>query len=194
MCAQLEEWDIQHEKLQRELNALGRVQRVEQYYDILINLDVKQKSNLTLELQFQVPTAYWVPIYDVNLEEKVTTLTLFANVFNTSQEEWNDVELEISSANLTPVRMIEPTPLVVQAYIPPPKPRPSPMSSLSLGKRAMKPGGGMPEAVLMEAEPMMEYAVAAAPPPPPMQQTVAIVENNLGAQSYQIPGKITIPG
>ena len=184
-----------------DLNNLGPVNQVEEYYDILINLESDEAGTFDLEVQFQIPNVSWSPFYDVVLSENSARVKLLANVYNNSGEDWNDIDLEISSANLRPVRLIEPTPLIVREYVRElPRPRATAASRGFGMKKAManlpsaSGAGGPAYDRSVSADEEKEYDGAPSPPPPPMLESLsASVEENVGVQSYHMPMPLSIP-
>ena len=185
-----------------DLNNLGPVNQVEEYYDILINLESDEAGTFDLEVQFQIPNASWSPFYNVVLSENSARVKLLANVYNNSGEDWNDIDLEISSANLRPVRLIEPTPLIVREYVRElPRPRATAASRGFGMKKAManlpsaSGAGGPAYDRSVSADEEKEYDGAPSPPPPPpmLESLSASVEENVGVQSYHMPMPLSIP-
>ena len=181
------------EKLHKEMNYLGISQTIEEFYEISINLEVEKEGEFEFEVQFQIPDAYWIPFYDVNLSEKNAQVKMLANVFNNSGEDWMGVDLEISSANLRPIRILKPKPLIVKEYVRPP-PRPSGPSRMK--KRAKKPMMARSAMRSMDRDDMIGAVFAAEdlpPPVPEMKQTMAKIDESLGVQSYKLPTPLDIP-
>ncbi len=153
-------------------------------------------------MQFQIPNASWSPFYNVVLSENSARVKLLANVYNNSGEDWNDIDLEISSANLRPVRLIEPTPLIVREYVRElPRPRATAASRGFGMKKAManlpsaSGAGGPAYDRSVSADEEKEYDGAPSPPPPPpmLESLSASVEENVGVQSYHMPMPLSIP-
>ncbi|WP_371805633.1 mucoidy inhibitor MuiA family protein [Candidatus Lokiarchaeum ossiferum] len=192
--SKLEKLNDELHELQKEANNIGTAQKIEEFYEISINLEVLQEGKFEIEVQFQIPDAYWIPFYDVNLSEKNAHLKLLGNVFNNSGEDWKEVQLEISSANLRPVRIIKPRPMIVKELQPLPPPRPVSASLKKRGKmkamsgNIMKGGMDMEESIgfAAEAEPLARSV-------PRMQQRMAKIDESLGVQSYQLPTPLNIP-
>lgn len=183
-------------RLTRELQYISRNTRLEEFWDIEISIDVLEKGEFAFEIQFQVNAASWEPFYDINLTEEGAELKLMANVYNRTEEDWNEVFLEISSANLRPVHIVEPEPLFIREV------QPIGYSSKedrrersrSLKKLAAKPpaprsalrlSGAVPE-----AEPFLDEMMEE--PEPILQESSANFSENLGIQSYEIPDKLNI--
>ncbi len=65
-----------------------------------VMLDVSREGNLTLDLATVIPQAGWVPSYDVRLaaDAKTAELTFRAMVRQQTGEDWNNVDLTLSTA------------------------------------------------------------------------------------------------
>lgn len=65
-----------------------------------VMLDVAREGNLTLDLATVIPQAGWVPTYDVRLaaDAKTAELTFRAMVRQQTGEDWNNVDLTLSTA------------------------------------------------------------------------------------------------
>ena len=63
--------------------------------------------------------AWWIPFYDVSLTENEARLTMMANVFNRTGQDWDNINMEISTASLKPIKLMKPTPTILQEYVPP---------------------------------------------------------------------------
>ncbi len=70
---------------------------------ILVTLDSKQKTNLSLEVSYIVSNAGWTPLYDVRAVDVNSNVQLGykANVFQSTGEEWKNVKLKLSTGNPT---------------------------------------------------------------------------------------------
>lgn len=65
-----------------------------------VMLDVAREGNLTLDLATVIPHAGWMPFYDVRLaaDAKTAELTFRAMVRQQTGEDWNNVDLTLSTA------------------------------------------------------------------------------------------------
>ncbi|MCF2139940.1 MAG: mucoidy inhibitor MuiA family protein [Candidatus Lokiarchaeota archaeon] len=183
-------------RLQRELQLLSRTSSFEEYWEIIISLDVVKDGEFIFEIQFQVNKASWIPFYDINLLENQAEIKLMANVFNYMEESWENVHLEISSANLRPVKIIEPHPYIIRELKPEPivKPRPARSGLKYMKKRAMAP---LPEAAPEEealgaGTDRFALDMIKEKPAPKLEEVHAEISENLGVQSYLIPEKVSI--
>ena len=70
---------------------------------ILIAIDSKKATTLSLEISYIVSNAGWTPLYDVRAAEVSSNIQLGykANVFQSTGEEWENVKLKLSTGNPT---------------------------------------------------------------------------------------------
>lgn len=68
---------------------------------ILITIDLKKPTNLSLEVSYIVSNAGWTPLYDVRAMDTKSNVQLVykANVFQSTGEEWKNVKLMLSTGN-----------------------------------------------------------------------------------------------
>ncbi|MDA3813626.1 MAG: mucoidy inhibitor MuiA family protein [Candidatus Cloacimonetes bacterium] len=87
------------DKVQREIREAG--QQAYKYKNMVeVLVDVQKEGNLKLDLSYIVYGPSWSPIYDlrVDSQEKTMHLTYKSNIFQTTGEDWNDVDLKLSTA------------------------------------------------------------------------------------------------
>lgn len=87
------------DKVQREIRKAG--QQAYKYKNMVeVLVDVQKEGNLKLDLSYIVYGPSWSPIYDlrVDSQEKTMHLTYKSNIFQTTGEDWNDVDLKLSTA------------------------------------------------------------------------------------------------
>jgi len=186
-----------------KISKLGPIEKVQNYYEIMINLNVMQAGEFKIELKYTMGDAWWVPFYDVALSEDKAQLTMFANVFNRTGEDWENVNIEISTASLKPISLIKPTPTILQEYV-------SQYYGYGGGKSRGRKLTRAPAPMKIATETSASYdkrdttgefmekevdLLAAAPPPlePEIQESYAEVSENIGVQSFKIPNRIDIP-
>jgi uncharacterized protein (TIGR02231 family) len=93
-------------KLNERLDALRReMQQVQgesrrESPQVSVSLEVAKGGSLNLSLSYVVPGASWQPVYDLRLGEdgKNVELTYRAEVRQTSGEEWQDLDMTLSTA------------------------------------------------------------------------------------------------
>jgi len=206
----LEIKDLQTEMqvLNNKISKLGPVEKIHNFYEVTVNLNVSQEGEFKFELRYTMTEAWWVPFYDATLTEDKAKLTMMANVYNRTGEDWEDVEIEISTASLSPIRLSKPSPMILKEYVPPVM-----HDRRVYGKtrfRGGKGAGGAPgdyaKADLLSSmdedydveEEMDEFydmpAEDAAPEPEPeIQASYAEVSENIGVQAFKIPNRLDIP-
>ncbi len=186
--------------IQNKIYNLGPVEEVHNFYDINININVVQEGDFKIEIRYTMNQAWWVPFYDVVLSEEKAKIAMMANVYNRTGVDWENIEVEISTASLKPIRLIKPNPMILEEYIPV-------YNSHKDSKKRMNGYGGDTlsssyKAGLKEEEKMSfdEYAEAEdddydfeEEPIPEIEETYAEVSENIGVQSFKIPERIDIP-
>ena len=70
---------------------------------VQVDLRIETEGEITIALDYVVSNAGWVPIYDarLNLGGETTKLELFAEIKQKTGEDWNDVNLTLSTAEPT---------------------------------------------------------------------------------------------
>jgi len=154
-------------------------QLIKNSYDVRVSLDIRKTTEITLNVVYQCSSASWEPTYDINLTATGAKVRRIAVVSNQTGEDWDEIDMVVSSAKAGPVEAVEGTPLVLREFVP----RPS---------RRMKEasGGGAPMAS-HEFAPMKKSAAPA--PEPEMEIEEAEVEELEGGISrYEAPASVTI--
>ncbi len=69
---------------------------------IIVELDVLRAGSLNIDISYRVGGAYWYPLYDarVNFDKKETELVSFASVKQNTGEDWQDVQISLSTARV----------------------------------------------------------------------------------------------
>jgi len=87
------------DRVNREIREAG--QQAYKYKNMVeILVDVKKEGNLKLDLSYIVYGPSWTPVYDlrVDSEDKTMHLTYKSNIFQTTGEDWKNVDLKLSTA------------------------------------------------------------------------------------------------
>ena len=100
---------LQQEKITDEIEALNKQIKqsgnptVSHNYELHIVVEVQASIELTLEVTYQVDKAYWKPLYDVRLltDDNEVELTYIAEVSQNTGEDWEEVNLSLSTASVT---------------------------------------------------------------------------------------------
>ncbi|HIJ80734.1 MAG TPA: mucoidy inhibitor MuiA family protein [Desulfuromonadales bacterium] len=188
--------DIENEKknIRDKVDALRRQQEESSGYrrketkTVEVTVEVAQEGSLTLELAAVTMQAAWEPTYDVRLaaDAKTADFTFRAMVRQLTGEDWNNVNLTLSTAR--PAAGGAPPelhPWQVSAYRPSPPmaaqmsmPAPLPAAKAKKADRRMKAGAGSEEGVAED--------VAAA-------FATAQVSGEQTSVMFKIPRQLTIP-
>jgi uncharacterized protein (TIGR02231 family) len=155
------------EALQRQRNeAAGSWRKESKSVEVL--LEVAREGVLTLELSSIIPQAGWVPSYDVRLapDAKSAELTFRAMVRQQTGEDWNGVNLTLSTARpASGGAPPELNPWHISFFRPQPPPMPAPVA-LAREMKSMRAGRmydtAMPEAAIAEAPAAYETAQVSA--------------------------------
>lgn len=193
------ETEIKINEAASKINQLGYStnRKVNSYFRILVILDAEKESDFSLELSFTVSDASWQPFYDIIIgENQKVQINLMGNVFNRTGVDWNEIDLEISTASVTPVKMDKPTPYNINHYIPtvysPLKP------SRARRRSAATSGAGVMDFVAQrsisadEFEGFDDLPEAEPAPPPELNIVESTVSSNFGVQVYTLNTKFTI--
>ena len=121
----------QIEKAKNDLNQRRTAQPRERLAAI-VEVEIKQAGELTLELTYLVSGAEWTALYDLRLTESATPklqLMYLGQVTQRSGEDWIDVALTLSTARPA-FTTLQPElkPWYLNVYVPPP-PAPAPQAS-----------------------------------------------------------------
>lgn len=157
----LKETNAKHQKLLNELEEMthhsGKTKKV-----VDVTIDSEQETNISLALTYIVYGPAWRPTYNVRVssESKEVTVEYYASITQQTDEDWNDISLSISTAQVqiagnTPTLL----PWYIKKYIPAPPRTVSRNISAKKSKRMMKANiesadeefGAIPEAEQMAA-------------------------------------------
>jgi uncharacterized protein (TIGR02231 family) len=97
-AVELRQIDEQVAAVQTELSQLQTGAR--NAYQVKVPLESHGTTRLTLRITYQVPNAFWAPIYDARLDTSngKLALTQFGNVRQQTGEDWSGVKLTLSTA------------------------------------------------------------------------------------------------
>lgn len=95
---ELREVDKQITAKETELNGLRTDQR--RSISVKLPMEVASAGSVTLKLSYQLPRAGWRPVYEARLNTKTNKLVLtqFGEVRQLSGEDWQNIELTLSTA------------------------------------------------------------------------------------------------
>ncbi|PJB56393.1 MAG: hypothetical protein CO098_14135 [Bacteroidetes bacterium CG_4_9_14_3_um_filter_41_19] len=68
---------------------------------ILVSIDCEQKVDSQMIVSYYIPSAGWSPLYDFRVDDITQPLTIVynANIFQTSGEDWKNVNINLSTSN-----------------------------------------------------------------------------------------------
>ncbi|MHA2044664.1 MAG: mucoidy inhibitor MuiA family protein [Candidatus Thorarchaeota archaeon] len=173
--------------LQDNINRIQGQRRTESVNEVLVNLDVQGSTPLELEVTYQLRNASWQPTYDVDIGDDKTSVKRIAVVRNQTLENWNDVELTVSTASAQPVEAVEPNPFYVDVYTP-----------QDFGMVATR-SGAAPSKMMKKEEAFDEGVddlmaeVEEEPMPDIIEDYAEPVETLGGITVYTVPGEVSIP-
>ncbi|MCK5238470.1 MAG: mucoidy inhibitor MuiA family protein [Candidatus Thorarchaeota archaeon] len=178
----------QRDKIETLRNNINRVQgerKTETVYQVDVLLDVKEASEVELEIVYQISYAGWTPTYDVDLQKEKASLKRIAMIRNNSLEDWSDIDLTVSTASSRPVRAVEANPYYVDVYSP------------TIGSVSTSSGYAFDDHEVMdmrkesEEEGMIDGLFE--DPAPEIVETYAEASETLsGIVVYDVPGKVTL--
>ena len=174
------------QKLQSELDQ-QRNTRPRERYTAVIEVEVLQAGDLTVELSYVVSGASWKPLYDLRLLEEGEKIALevgyLAQVSQQTSEPWENVTLTLSTARPAMAGTLpELKPWYIQPYQPPaPPPQPAPV----MRAKAERP-------MMLSATAPFGEADAGLPVEDAVEAQ-ASVDTSGGSVTYHIPDPVTIP-
>ncbi|MBD3185664.1 mucoidy inhibitor MuiA family protein [Candidatus Bathyarchaeota archaeon] len=130
--------ELHLKKLQKELEQLQVSGKTRVFRQIRLEVEARAAGTFTFTFMYVLHAGSWNPMYDVALDDddERVRVTLMASVINNTSEDWQDVNLTLSTADLNPVRIIEPKPWILRertSQIATRKPEPAKAPGLSLG-------------------------------------------------------------
>ena len=171
--------------IRAEINEFQSLSRVEQTYEVGITVEVNTAGPFIFDISYQTKGVQWEPTYDIDLKTDKAILNGMAQIVNRTLEDWKKVKLEISTAVFKPIRIIEPNPFYIDVDYPRPPPRPAAAPMRSMARAKAK------KISVMEREDSVDMYGAMEDMAPAPEAIVK--ESPAGVQSYDIPGKWTIP-
>jgi uncharacterized protein (TIGR02231 family) len=158
------------EKVQKEIAILNReidkfrseVNQYEITNSVFVNVEAHKLGKCEFKLSYFVSNAYWEPTYDFILSEDKTDVTMYTVVQNNTQEDWDNVNLTVSTASRRTAAISEPLPYYISIYAPPP-----PRARRSMAKKA-KLAAPAASGVARDEVELEEFAIAAEEPLPDM--------------------------
>ena len=185
------------EKVQKDIAIVNReiekfrseVNQYEITNSVFVNVDAHKLGKCEFNLSYFVSNAYWEPTYDFVLSEDSTEVTMYTVVQNNTQEDWDKVNLTVSTASRRTASITEPSPYFVSVYRPPPpQVRRDRMKSAKVSAPAAASGAApddfeAEELAMLHEEPLPEMA------PPPVTATAMEVG---GVHVFVLPDPVKV--
>lgn len=97
---QLESLQEQISRLTKQLNESANVEK-SPINELVVSISAKKECNTTFLVEYYINDAHWVPFYDARVEDvnKPIELSRKAQVYQNTGEDWDKVQLTLSSAN-----------------------------------------------------------------------------------------------
>ena len=189
LVASRRELERRLQKLQQELNQLRGARRRERYAGV-VEVEVTQAGDLTLELTYVVSDAGWRPLYDMRLSEAderpILEVGYLAQVTQRTGEDWDDVSLTLSTVRAA---LAETLPELDPWYVGPIRAlKRRPPAPRMMKMAAPAPAPAMEEFAGAEQE-VTRVAAAVAE----VEVVTAKVETSGAAVTYQVHGTVTVP-
>ncbi|MFW9967219.1 MAG: mucoidy inhibitor MuiA family protein, partial [Candidatus Thorarchaeota archaeon] len=182
----LEEIDAKIQVVQTNIQRMRGHRRTETTKEVKVLLDVKENTEIELEMTYQLGASGWAPTYDVDIGDGQANVKRIAMVHNRTFEDWADIELVVSTASARRVEAVKAMPYYVDVYSP---------SIGRMGSGAAQKG--FQEGVADFDDEMELYAADEAlleEPTPVITTTYATASETLsGTIIYEVPGKVSLP-
>ncbi|MFX1237069.1 MAG: mucoidy inhibitor MuiA family protein [Promethearchaeota archaeon] len=175
----------------------GRSLESEAHHKIIVVIDAEKEADFQIELSFMVQDAYWVPFYDIFISNSDVDINLMANVHNHTEIDWNDIELNVSTATSEPVKLEKPDPYTINHVLPMRRPTTGRVLRHYGGASRDKDVDGKLD-VIAQTNIAFEAGIESVPALEPMEvEEIKTVDtsmiSNYGVQSYNLKSKFTIP-
>jgi uncharacterized protein (TIGR02231 family) len=159
--------------------------RPRQRYTAVVEVEILAEGSLEIELTYLVSQARWKPLYDLRMKDTSLDVTYLAEVTQNTGEDWQAVQLTLSTAE--PSLSLE-IPDLEPWYI---APRAPVFAARSMGKSAMP---FPPQAAPAPAAPLREAPADATFEAEEMEIESALVSAPGASLTYQLPSKADVPG
>lgn len=161
-------------------------------WEIQIFVEMSSEAEIFLDIFYLVSGASWQPLYDIRLIEDKVTLSYLASITQQTGEEWKEVNLSLSTAQVATTSTIpELSPWYLRVYSPPVYPPPQSMAK-SAGPLAAF--GGAVRRRLEESSEDEDLALSDVLAEPAQISTTTIETNSSGSSvTYRVPKSTDIP-
>jgi uncharacterized protein (TIGR02231 family) len=189
-AVELRQIDEQVAAVQTELSQLQTGAR--NAYQVKVPLESHGTTRLTLRVTYQIPNAFWAPIYDARLDTSngKLALTQFGDVRQQTGEDWSGVKLTLSTAQPARNATLPPLyPMWVSLYDPRAANGRARRAEMEMDSARSNVGGMVADSMVSAAPMAME-----APAPVMKQATFQAATLNAGGyvSEYAIPGTADI--
>src|SRR5271157_4665249 len=117
LADQLDDLQRQRDVIIRKLQTVRDRSAIKRFWEVHVIMAVEVAGEISLDLAYQIPNAGWQALYDAHIEEGQVNLKIIANVLNSTEEDWNDILVEVSTATLTAISAVKPTPLILRQFV-----------------------------------------------------------------------------
>ncbi|HME55612.1 MAG TPA: mucoidy inhibitor MuiA family protein [Candidatus Lokiarchaeia archaeon] len=201
------------EVCQKEIEKINVRQGTVESNEIELDLEATEADEFTFAASYVFKSssqARWQPFYEMYLQEESTDCTLKMNslVTNNTGEDWKDIKLSLSTANIRPVFVQESSPYILRAHkrapVSPARPRAAAPAMAPSGAHTARAKMGKTKFAMggMNKEEKEEDEVMAPEEAEPMEPdfdmetsiaTEAEVHEGVGIQTYEIDGYVNVP-
>lgn len=187
LAREMQEIDAESRALHENIQRIQGERRTETHSEVYVTVDAEQSTTLELEVTYQISLANWYATYDVDIGEGTTSLKRIAMISNNSMEDWDDINLIVSTASAQPVSIVRPNPYYVNTY----------QATMATTGYGGGPPGGLPASVSRDfddevEEGMMLDSISEEPMPEIIEEYASSSETLGGITVYEVPGQITI--
>jgi len=175
------------DQLKRQLQALNAAQPKKRYVAV-VEVEVLQAGELTLELTYMVSNAHWQPLYDLRLTNTHLEVGYLAQVTQNTGEDWPNVTLTLSTAQ--PALTL--TAPELQPWYVAPKPPPVPLMPAAAPQMA-RSSALMAKATMLREQATEAYEGNSAADAE-LEFEAAVVSESGAALTYQLAAKADVPG
>ena len=160
--------------VQREIDKFrSEFNQYEITHSVLVNVEASKLGKCEFNLSYFVHNASWAPTYDFILSEDSTEVTTYTIVHNNTQEDWDRVNLTVSTASRRPATITEPSPYFIRIYTPPP-PRPSRKMARKEARVAAPSAGAVADLAIEAEELLAEEPLPDMEPAPVVATTMEV--------------------
>lgn len=190
--------------LEKQLTALRqklqqlRTPRARESFSLFATVEAAQSGEFELEVSYFLYNAGWTPLYDLRVDSQrnKVNLSYLAEVTQRSGEDWNNVQLTLSTAKpglgaLPP--KLDPWYINVFHPAPPVLTSPPATGQLFSRNRIMSAGGPIPPPMPMATSSVVAFETMAAPAPVIAESVTATMSSEGGVVTFKVGRRSDIP-